>query len=68
LSIANAKGFEISNNKYNTNKLTDTNGKFTIAEIEVWEVTGYILDDPFVKYDKGEIEKTRIERILNFNN
>ena len=67
MSFVNAKGFEISKNN-DKNKLTDTNGYFTIAEIEVWEVTGYILDDPFVKYNKGEIEKTRIERILNFNN
>ena len=25
--------------------------RFTISELEVWEVSGYILDDPFVKCD-----------------
>jgi hypothetical protein len=32
---------------------------FTISELEVWEVTGYILDDPYVKYDLKEIQNKR---------
>ena len=39
------------------------NDKFTITELEVWEVKGYMLEDQFVEYDKKEIERIRKEKV-----
>ncbi len=39
------------------------NDGFTISELEVWEVRGYMLDDQFVEYDKEEIERVRKEKV-----
>ena len=36
-------------------------GAFTISELEVWEVTGY-MKDQFVKYDSEEVNPIREER------
>jgi hypothetical protein len=37
-------------------------GGFTISELEVWEVTGYMVEDQFVSYDKDEINRIREEK------
>jgi hypothetical protein len=38
-------------------------GGFTISELEVWEVTGYIdEEDQFVKYDLEEVNPIREEK------
>ena len=39
-------------------------GLFTISELEVWEVTGYMEEDKFVKYDIQEINRIREEKLL----
>ena len=39
-------------------------GKFTISELEVWEVTGYIDEqDQFVKYNLKEVNRIRKEKL-----
>jgi hypothetical protein len=38
-------------------------GWFTISELEVWEITGYMLGDQFVKCDKEEIDRIRREKL-----
>ena len=43
-----------------TNKYKE---KFTITELEVWEITGYMLGDQFVKCDKEEIDRIRREKL-----
>ena len=44
-----------------TNKM---DGKFTISELEVWEVTGYMDEkDQFVKYDIEEVNRIRQEKL-----
>ena len=44
-----------------TNKM---DGKFTISELEVWEVTGYMDEkDHFVKYDLEEANRIREEKL-----
>jgi uncharacterized protein YxjI len=39
-----------------TNKRSDY---FTISELEVWEITGYMLEDQFVLYEKDESNRIR---------
>ena len=42
------------------NQLTNKKDKgFTISELEVWEITGYILEDQFVLYEKDESNRIR---------
>ena len=37
---------------------------FTISELEVWEVTGYIdEEDQFIKYDLEEVNSIREEKL-----
>ena len=45
--------------------LTNKNdGKFTISELEVWEVSGYMDEkDQFVKYDIEEVNRIRQEKL-----
>ena len=38
-------------------------GGFTISELEVWEITGYMLGDKFVKCDKKEIDRIREKKL-----
>ena len=39
-------------------------GKFTISELEVWEVSGYMDEkDQFVKYDIEEVNRIRQEKL-----
>jgi len=38
-------------------------GSFTISELEVWEVTEYMEEDKFVKYDIEEINRIREEKL-----
>ena len=35
------------------------NGDFKISELEVWEITGYMLEDQFVLYEKDESNRIR---------
>ena len=39
------------------------NGDFIISELEVWEITGYMLEDQFFYYDKEEINRIREEKL-----
>ena len=38
-------------------------GWFTISELEVWEVTGYMEGDRFVDYYIPEIDRIRLEKL-----
>jgi hypothetical protein len=63
LSYANKPGYGIPN-EGGVNMLTNKrDGKFTISELEVWEVTGYMEGDKFVKYDIQEISRIRREKL-----
>ena len=42
-------------------------GRFTISELEVWEVTGYMEEDKFVKYDIQEINRIREKKLEQLN-
>jgi uncharacterized protein YxjI len=39
------------------------NEKFTITELEVWEITGYMLEDKFVLNDKKVINRIREKKL-----
>ena len=40
------------------------NGNFTISELEVWEITGYMdEEDQFVKYNLEEVNRIREEKL-----
>jgi hypothetical protein len=46
------------------NMLTNKkNGYFTISELEVWEVKGYVLEDKLVFYDTFELKMERIRKL-----
>lgn len=40
-------------------------GRFTITELEVWEITGKIVDGEFLKYDYEEIYKIKSHKKLD---
>jgi hypothetical protein len=48
----------LDDNGYNklTNKM---DGTFTITEMEVWEITGCIIEREYLQYNKEEINRTR---------
>ncbi len=49
--------------------LTNKNDEgFTISELEVWEVTGYMEEEKFVKYDIQEINRIREEKLKQLKN
>jgi hypothetical protein len=39
------------------------NGVFTISELEVWEVKGYVLEDKLVFYDTFELKMERRRKL-----
>jgi hypothetical protein len=39
------------------------NGDFTISELEVWEVKGYVLEDKLVFYDTFELKMERRRKL-----
>lgn len=56
--------FNVKKDAKGFNMLTNLkNDRFTIIELEVWEVRGYMLDDQFVEYDTKEIERIRKEKV-----
>ena len=62
-SYANKPGYGIPN-EGGVNMLTNKkDGHFTISELEVWEVTGYMEGDKFVEYDIEEINRIREEKL-----
>ncbi len=63
-SYTECGSFKITKDAEGFNMLTNLkNDRFTISELEVWEVKGYMLEDQFVEYDKEEIERIRIEKL-----
>lgn len=40
-------------------------GRFTITELEVWEITGKIVNSEFLKYDYEEIYKIKFQKKMD---
>jgi hypothetical protein len=62
-SSAKCKEFEIGFDEDGLNRLTNKiDGRFTITEIEVWEITGHIIDGEFLRFNKEEIKRVRDQK------
>jgi hypothetical protein len=63
LSYTNESGYDIPEVDA-LNMLTNKkNGDFTISELEVWEVKGYVLEDKLVFYDTFELKMERRRKL-----
>ncbi len=59
-SSAECGTYDIGYDDDQFNRLTNKiDGDFTISELEVWEITGCIVDGEFLKYNKEEINRIR---------
>jgi hypothetical protein len=62
-SFTNMPGYDIPKVD-GVNMLTNKkNGNFTISELEVWEVIGYVLEDKLVFYDTFELKMERRRKL-----
>ena len=63
-SFTNEPGYDIPVDGAGLNMLTNKkNLNFTITELEVWEVKGYVHEDKLVFYDAFELKKERIRKL-----
>ena len=62
-SSGKCEEFEIGYDEDGMNRLTNKDdGNFTVTEVEVWEITGQVIEGEFLRFNKEEI-KTRRKKI-----
>lgn len=59
-SSGKCEEFEIGYDEDGMNRLTNKDdGNFTITEVEVWEITGQVIEGEFLRFNKEEIKRKR---------
>jgi hypothetical protein len=59
-SSGKCEEFEIGYDEDGMNRLTNKDdGNFTVTEVEVWEITGQVIEGEFLRFNKEEIKRKR---------